>query len=156
MKRALLVGLTVGALMTAAAGCGGDPISALFFGDDGVTPRLSELTFNGQAPDSTLVLLMSVHFEDDDGDLGDGSLETFINGTTTSAGPIQFLSMFVQNDVALDATAGDLEFVLELAFDEDEADWPKEGSSFRLGARASDAAGNVSATEEVTLSLSYE
>jgi hypothetical protein len=124
--------------------------------DDGVTPRLSSLSFDGQAPDSTLVLLMSVHFEDGDGDLGGGSLETFINGTATTAGPIPFLSMFVQNGVPLDATEGDLDFVLELAFDEDEADWPKAGSSFKLGTRATDVADHVSSTEQVTLSLSYD
>ncbi len=125
-------------------------------GGDGVTPRLSALTFNGQAPDSTLVLLMSVHFEDEDGDLGGGSLETFINGTATSAGPIPFLSMFVQNDVALDATEGDLDFVLELAFADDESEWPEAGSSFKLGTRASDTEGNASSTEQVTLSLTYD
>ncbi len=133
-------------LMLASAACGGD----------GVTPRLSGLTFNGQAPDSTLVLLMSVHFEDEDGDLGDGALETFINGAATDAGPIPFLSMFVQNGVPLDATEGDLDFVLELAFDDDEAEWPKTGSTFKLGTRATDIEGHTSSTEQVTLSLTYE
>lgn len=142
MRGALLLGAAA-----LCAGCGpADPS----------TPRLSALSFDGQAPDSTLVLLMSVHFEDEDGDLGRGQLETFINQTATSAGPIPLLGIFVQNDVPLDAVEGELEFVLELSFPDEESDWPAEGSTFRLGTRAIDAEGNASSTVEVALRLSYD
>lgn len=135
-------------LAACAAGCG---VAA-----DPAAPRLSELTYEGQAPDSTLVLLMSVQFADGDGDLGDGVLETFINGKATSAGPIPLSGIFVLNDVALDATEGRLEFTLELSFPDDEEARPDDGSTFRLGTRAVDVAGNESTTEQVALRLSYE
>jgi hypothetical protein len=125
---------------------------------DADAPRLSSLTYDGQAPDSTLVLLMSVDFADADGDLGveGGVLETFINGKATSAGPIPLFTIFVQNELPLDATEGTLAFTLELSFPEAEADRPDDGSSFRLGTRAQDAAGHVSTTEQVALRLTYE
>lgn len=119
---------------------------------DGRTPRLTSLRFDGQAPDSPLVLLLSVSFEDDDGDLGAGGLETFINQKPTSAGALELLPIFLQSDVDPEATTGVLDFVLELSFNEE----PQDGSSFTLGARAVDGARNASSTQEIKLRLQTE
>lgn len=128
----------IGLAVALGCGCG-----------DGRTPQLSSFRFDGQAPDSPLVLLLSVAFTDDDGDLGEGTLETFINQRATSAGGLELLPIFLQSDVEPEATSGVLEFVLELSFREE----PESGSSFSLGARAEDAAGNTSTTQEIKLRL---
>ncbi len=125
----------------AAAGCG-----------DGRTPRLGGLHLDGQAPDSPLVLLLSFDFVDDDGDMADGVLDTFINGTPTSAGPMPLLPMFVASDLEPGETQGHLEFVLELSFADPP---PPSGASFTLGARATDGANNTSTTQELRLKLEY-
>ena len=129
------------ALAFAAGGCG-----------DGVTPSLSNLRFDGQAPDSPLVLLLSFDFVDEDGDLAEGGLDTFINQRATSAGSLEMLPIFLQSGVEPGATSGRLEFVLELSFNEE----PRDGSSFSLGARAIDAARNTSTTQEIRLRLESE
>ncbi len=130
-------------LVTAAAmiGCG-----------DGHTPRLVGLTLDGQAPDSPLVLLLSLDFVDDDGDLDEGVLDTFINGSPTSAGPMPLLPMFVGSDLEPGSTQGHLEFVLELSFADPP---PPSGASFTLGARASDGGQHTSTTQELRLKLEY-
>lgn len=120
---------------------------------DGRTPALANLSFDGQAPDSPLVLLLSVDFEDDIGDLSDGGLDTFINQRATSAGALELLPIFLQSDVEPDARSGTLDFVLELSF-RDGA--PQDGTSFTLGARATDGAGNTSGTQEIKLRLDIE
>jgi hypothetical protein len=124
---------------TFAAGCG-----------DGVTPSLSNFRFVGQAEDSPLVLLLAVDFSDGDGDLGAGSLETFIDDRPTSAGALPLTALFLESDVPLDATSGTLRFVLELAFADDAAE---DGASFALGCRATDAAQRSSSTQTVKLTL---
>lgn len=113
---------------------------------------MSNLRLDGQAPDSPLVLLLSFDFADDDGDLVDGVLDTFINSEPTSAGPLPLLPMFVTSDEAPGATAGHLEFVLELSFADPP---PPSGSAFTLGARATDGANHTSSTQEVRLKLEY-
>lgn len=134
------------ALLTAVAsappllgGCGvpGDPV-------------LSGLRFHGQAKDSPLVLLLSVDFRDDDGNLSDGVLETFINQRPTSAGPLPLLPLFLSSELDERASSGTIDFVLELAFADDP---PDSGTSFTLGARASDGADNTSSTQEIRLKL---
>jgi hypothetical protein len=136
--RTLLV--VVAGLLTAACG-------------DGRTPVLRDLRFDGQAPDSPLVILLSVGFEDPDGDLGDGHLLTLINGTPTSAGQLPLLPIFISSGVDDRATSGRLDFVLELSF----ADRPPPaGSAFTLGARATDGDNNTSGTQEIRLRLDYE
>lgn len=119
---------------------------------DPQTPRLLALQFDGQAPDSPLVLLLSVAFEDEDGDLGEGGLETFINQKATSAGALELLPIFLQSDVDPSATEGVLRFVLELSFREE----PQSGTSFTLGARAVDGAQHTSSTQEIKLRLESE
>jgi hypothetical protein len=120
--------------------------------DDGFTPSLSDLRFDGPAPDSATVLLLSVDFHDGDGDLGRGYLETFIEGDPTSAGALDLLPIFLRSDVPLNALDGTLELVLELSLG---ADPPASGTSFALGVRVTDAAQNTSSTEDVTLKLTY-
>lgn len=140
--------LSVLVLVLWVAGCGGGP-----------TPALSHLSYDGPAPDSPLVLLLSVDFRDDDADLASCTvqdskskcaLETFINQRPTSAGPLSLLPIFVQSKVPQSATTGTLHFVLELSFS-DQA--PAAGSTFTLGARAVDAANNTSSTQEIKLKL---
>ena len=117
---------------------------------DGHTPALSSLNYDGPAPDSPLVLLLSVSFADDDADLSDGILETFINQRPTSAGPLPLLPMFLSSQVDKTATSGTLHFVLELSFGDKP---PDSGSAFTLGARATDGADHTSTTQEIKLRL---
>ena len=126
----------------ASAGCG-----------DGETPSLKNFTFDGQAQDSPLVLLLRDDFEDPDGNLANGSLTTFINDRATSAGDLELFPIFVQSGVDPEATSGRLEFVLELSFVDGP---PEDGTSFELGARAVDEDGNASSTQELRLALSSE
>lgn len=134
---AYLTALASAPLLVGGCGAPGDPV-------------LSNLRFHGQAEDSPLVLLLAVDFRDDDGNLSDGVLETFINQSPTSAGPLPLLPLFLGSDVDERATSGSLDFVLELAF-ADEA--PASGTTFTLGARASDGADNTSSTQEIRLKL---
>lgn len=120
--------------------------------DDGFTPSLSNLRFDGPAKDSATVLLLSVDFFDGDGDLGRGTLTTFIDGEPTNAGPLDLLPIFLRSDLPVNATEGTLEFVLELALG---ASPPPSGTTFHLGVRASDVADNTSATVEIPLTLTY-
>jgi hypothetical protein len=119
---------------------------------DGVTPVLDDFRFDGAAPDSATVLLLSADFRDDDGDLGTGLLETFIDDTPTSAGALDLLPIFVRSDLPVDATEGTLRFVLELSLG---ATPPPSGETFGLGARLTDADGNSSATRSIRLQLTY-
>lgn len=126
---------------------------------DGVTPELSNFRFEGAAPDSPLVLLLAVDFQDGDGDLGVdlgtdrfGKLETFIDQEATGAGALPMTPLFLESGVAPTATEGSLEFVLELAFGDDA---PPAGSKFSLGCRATDAARNTSTTQEIRIQIDY-
>lgn len=130
----------VAALAVFAGGCGVGP------GE----PAITAFRFAGQARDSPFVLLLEADFVDDDGDLSRGFLETFINKSPTSAGLMSLLPVFVRSGVGEWATSGTLEFVLELAFPDPP---PPRGTSFALGARVTDAAGNASAVREVRLTL---
>ncbi|MBI1946607.1 MAG: hypothetical protein HYS27_12990 [Deltaproteobacteria bacterium] len=137
-----LPALSFAALLAAAlSGCG-----------DGHTPRLSNLRLDGQAPDSPLVLLLSFDFVDEDGDLADGVLDTFLNSSPTSAGPLPLLPIFIGSDVEPGASQGHLEFVLELSFADPP---PSSGSSFTMGTRATDGGDNTSTTQELRLKLEY-
>lgn len=128
-------------------GCAG--LTAAACGEPG-HPALSNLRFNGQAQDSPLVLLLSFDFRDDDGDLSEGVLETFINQRATSAGPLPLLPLFLTSGLDDDATSGTIDFVLELSFTDEP---PASGTTFALGARASDAQNNTSSTQEIRLRL---
>ena len=119
---------------------------------DGVTPVLDDFRFDGPAPDSATVLLLSADFRDGDGDLGTGFLETFIDDEPTSAGPLELLPIFVRSDLPANATEGTLRFVLELSLG---ATPPPSGATFSLGARVTDADGRSSAVRAVRLQLSY-
>jgi hypothetical protein len=120
--------------------------------DDGFKPSLSNFAFDGQARDSPTVLLLSTDFHDGDGDLGQGTLETFIDSRPTNAGNLALPTLFAQSGLDLSATDGDLQFVLEVNLGESS---PASGSTFKLGVRATDAAGNSSPTSEITLQLTY-
>ncbi|HEY1099282.1 MAG TPA: hypothetical protein VGF99_10145, partial [Myxococcota bacterium] len=100
--RALLLPVTVLAAIV-AGGC-----------SDGFTPSLHNFTYDGLAPDSSTVLLLSVDFEDPDGNLGGGLMESFLDGRPTGAGDLELAPMFSQTGLPLDAKSGDLQFVLEL------------------------------------------
>lgn len=116
---------------------------------DGMTPRITSLSFDGQAPDSDLMLLFTAAFEDDDGDLGDGFLETFVNGRPSGLGELDLRNWFLWSDLPLDATRGDVSFALELVL----SDVPEGGASFDFGARAVDGAGNASETATIRLAV---
>lgn len=116
---------------------------------DGRTPRVEELRFDGQAPDSELVLLFTARLTDPDGDLGEGVLETFINRSPSALGALELRPLFLFNEVPLDATEGEIEFSLELALN----GLPDEGTRFELGVRAVDASGNASEVESLELEV---
>jgi hypothetical protein len=118
---------------------------------DGVTPSLSGLRFDGQAEDSASVLLFSVDFHDGDSDLGGGTLEVFLDGEPTRAGPLDLAPLFLRSGLALDATDGSLRFVLELA--PASSSQPPPGTTFSLGVRATDAAAHTSPTDAISLRL---
>lgn len=120
--------------------------------DDGFSPALSNLRFDGPAKDSATVLLLSVDFHDGDGDLGRGTLATFIDGEPTSAGALDLLPIFLRSGLPVNATEGTLQFVLELALG---ASPPPSGTTFHLGVRATDIAEHTSATDEIPLTLTY-
>ena len=122
--------------------------AALFAGcDDGVSPRLEALRFDGQAPDSAAVLLFTMDFEDADGDLGRGVMETYVNGRASGLGALSFEPLFLWNELPLDATEGSLEFVLELSLSETLG----EAADFELGVRAVDALLHSSQLQTVRL-----
>jgi hypothetical protein len=122
--------ISLGALML--LGCGGDP----------TVPALSDLRLEGQAPASPVVLLLAVDFADEDGDLAGGTMERFIDGKPDAAGEGALRTIFAGSHLEPDATAGTLEFVVELTFDFDNP--PAEGTLFELGVRVKDEAGHSS------------
>ena len=117
--------------------------------NDIVSPRINELTFVGQAPDAPSVLIFQVDFEDPDGDLGDGVLETFINSRPSGIGLLELNSIFLFSELPLDATRGSFDFVIEVSFDED----TPAGASFEFGARLLDSSENNSSTTTINLKL---
>lgn len=137
-RAGLALGLALSSILLAAC----DP-------GDGKTPRVEELRFDGQAPDSELVLLFTVVFSDPDGDLGEGFLETFINGRPSGLGQLDLKPLFLFNELPLDATEGELAFSLELALNGE----PEPNTQFDLAMRAIDAAGNPSESESVRLEV---
>lgn len=116
---------------------------------DGVTPRVEELRYDGEAPDSELVLLFTARFVDPNGDLGDGFFETFINQSASALGRLDLRPLFLFNELPLDATEGELEFSLELALNGE----PEPGTQFELGIRAVDASENASDIKSVRLEV---
>lgn len=117
---------------------------------DGVTPRLTDLRLDGQAPDVSSVLLFSFAFEDDDGDLGAGTLETHFNGQRTVLPPLELGPLFLASDTSLTSTAGDVAFEVELSPGDDGA-WPAAGDALRFGVVVVDEADHASALREVDL-----
>ena len=118
--------------------------------DDGVTPSLSNFVFEGPARDSASVLLLSVEFHDGDGDLGDGTMETFIDQRPAGAGRQTLLPIFLQSGVPADAVEGKLDLVLELNTGSER---PAVGTAFGLGIRVTDAQAHTSASTEITLTV---
>ncbi len=100
-----------------------------------------------------MVLIFDARFEDADGNLGRGFLETYIDGNATSLGGLPLDEIFHQNAVRYDATEGDLTFWLELTVGSDQL--PESGTTFTVGVRARDEDENPSNTAEVELQLDY-
>lgn len=135
-------------MLLALALCAGCPQAC----SDGMTPQVTDLRMTGQAPDSTTVMLMEADFFDPDGDLGQGSLETFIDANPTSLGGLAMQPIFVRSGVPLDATEGTLSFVLELSV---AGALPESGTQFSLGVVVTDAADHSSERAEARVELSY-
>ena len=115
-------------------------------------PVLSELIFLGQAEENAAVLLFTVNFEDPDGDLGEGATVFLLNGEKTGLEPLSNQAVFIANDLPFDATSGTLEFVVELAFEDESLAADQE--EFEFSVKMNDAAGYDSNTVQVTLLLS--
>ena len=140
LTRACLGMLSLCALLLSACG-------------DNVTPALKDFTFDGQAPDSSVVMLFGISFDDPDGDLGDGRLETFINGRATSVGALPMRQLFLDEALPPDTTVGRLHFVLELSLTSQTL--PESGSTFDVGVRAVDAASHTSGMLEQRVKITY-
>jgi hypothetical protein len=112
-------------------------------------PVVEALRYDGQAPDSTLVLLFSIDFSDDEGDLGEGKLETFINQRVAGNGIQSLRPLFLQAGERLDATSGTVPFVIELNF----AGAPERGAGFSVGVRLTDEGEQTSTTKETSLRI---
>lgn len=112
-------------------------------------PRIIDFRYDGQAPDSPSVLLFSLDFEDIGRDLGQGVMETFVDGRASGLGQIELAPIFRWNEIPLDAPAGSLEFVLELAIE----NVPDANRSFSVGVRLVDQLLHVSMPSEVRLSI---
>lgn len=112
-------------------------------------PRILDFRYDGQAPDSPSVLLFSLDFEDLERDLGAGVMETFVDGRASGLGQVELAPIFRWNETPLDASAGSLEFVLELAIE----NVPESNRTFSVGVRLVDQLSNVSLPREVQLSI---
>jgi hypothetical protein len=112
-------------------------------------PRVEELRYLGQAKDSTLVLLFEVDFSDDNGDLNEGRLETFINDRATRLSQQPLAPLLLESGISPTATTGTFDLALEIAF----VDGVEVGASFDVGTRIVDAQNHVSDTETVTLRI---
>ena len=134
-------------LLTSLNACGAD--------HDPDTPWLTHLSYDGQAQKNALVVLLSVDFSDDDGDLGSGQLSPLINGQESGDKPLPLKSIFAESGLALDATQGRLQFGLEILMDLDPAYRPDPGSTFELGIKMQDAAGHESNHPSVYMRIDY-
>src|SRR4051812_20587009 len=100
MKRAPLQCLL---LLSAAAlgwGCNGLPAQP-----NPHAPVLTRLTFEGSAVDNPNVLLFHVAFDDVDGDLSSGTLQTFINGKTATDAPMDLKEVFLRSGLSAPSSA---------------------------------------------------
>lgn len=122
---------------------------------DANSPWLTNLRYDGQAQDNALVLLMSVDFEDGDGDLGVGELHPLVNGEESGEEPLLLKSIFALSDLALNATQGRLAFNFEVLMDLDPQYRPDPGSTFDIGVEMLDAAGNKSNHPSLYMRIDY-
>lgn len=133
--------LTAATLLVAFAGASACEMS------DGRSPEVRSVEFLGQGPDAPLVVITRITFFDPNGDLGEGTLESFVNGRPSGLGILELTPYFLFAELPLDANEGSFDFQLELNLDDD----GPESSSFDLGFRLIDALGNTSTTRAVRL-----
>ena len=117
---------------------------------DGVTPSIQSLHYDGQAPDSPLVLLFHMVLHDDNGDLAAGSYETFLNDRATATSSQPLFPLFVDAGLATTATDGTVSFIVELALP---AGAVQHGSSVHLSVRVTDEAAHTSDPQAIALKL---
>jgi hypothetical protein len=117
---------------------------------DGVTPVINSLGYDGQAPDSPLVLLFHMVLHDDNGDLAAGSYETFLNDRATASSNQALFPLFLDAGLAPTATDGPVNFIVELALPAGEV---QHGSSVHLSVRVTDESAHTSNTQAVALRL---
>lgn len=134
-------------MLASLAACGGE--------HEANTPWLTHLAYDGQAEKNALVILLSLDFEDGDGDLGAGLLSPMINGKDSGEKPLPLKSIFAESDVALDATQGHLQFGLEILMDLQPDYRPDPGSTFELGVKLQDAAGHDSNHPSLYMRIDY-
>ncbi|MBL92165.1 MAG: hypothetical protein CMH56_10215 [Myxococcales bacterium] len=115
-------------------------------------PVLSKLTYLGQSEESPMVLLFAVDFTDQNGDLGSGSTEYFLDGQMTLAEGVENQSLFLANQLDFGATEGTINFVLELMVETNNASSTEEEFEFAVQMR--DAEGYESNRESLRLQLS--
>ncbi|MCP4504460.1 MAG: hypothetical protein GY822_31510 [Deltaproteobacteria bacterium] len=121
--------------------------------NDGVSPQVSNLSYDGQASDVSTLLLFTLEFADPNGDLGDGRMETFINNRASELPPLALQPLFLREDISLTATQGLLPFEVELSLGSDPSTWPDEGTGFEFGVRLEDEEGHFS--DVCTLKLTF-
>jgi len=99
-----------------------------------------------------MVLLFAVDFTDQNGDLGSGSTEYFLDGQMTMAEGVENQSLFLANQLDFGATEGTINFVLELMVETNNASSTEEEFEFAVQMR--DAEGYESNRESLRLQLS--
>lgn len=139
--------LTLSLMFFSLSACGEAP--------DPNAPWLTNLSYDGQASKNALVILLSVDFSDDDGDLSSGQLSPMINGKESSDPPLPLKSIFAESNIPLDASQGRLQFGLEILMDLDPTYRPDSGSTFELGVKMQDAAGHDSNHPSVYMRIDY-
>lgn len=130
-------------------------LSGCGLGLESGAPRLSDLSFDGQAADQPLVLLFSMAFEDAEGDLGSGELRPLVNGRESEGEVLTLAEIMLASELSLAATSGVLYFSLEIDMDLAPATRPESGATFSVGVEATDGAGNHSNRPAVRLRIDY-
>jgi hypothetical protein len=128
-------------LLSAALSCGSEkPTPA-----DPYAPEIRSMHLLGSAKAYSEVLLFEVNFADADADLGEGTLEIFIDGKPVPGD--ELFHLFLVNEVDPNAKEGTFVFHLEIFY--------KQGSkqSMEIAARLIDKAGRASATYPVPITL---
>jgi len=129
-------------------GCGPPPCPEAA-SDLDTAPRLTEFDLDSQLAGDPWTAIFALTFEDNDGDLGNGNAEFFLNGGP-GATVVPLFDLFRQSSLPLDATAGRI--AVPLRFREDVQD----GAGVKIGVQVVDLAATRSNCYSLELSFAVE